>query len=148
MKRRHFLGCLAIILSFFLCMPNAAEAKNRKLTFVNHAPFAIYVVITYQAPDKDWIVHGWWKVNANGRRSLNFNIRSSNIYLFAEGNKRRTSWTGKSNDSRDRSFTVVSEGFKVNHPNIPRGSDRRKLRFNQVDIGDHTNYTYNFYYNR
>ncbi len=146
MKRRHFLGCLAIILSFFLCMPDMADAQNRKLTFVNRAPFTIYVAITYQSPNKDWLVRGWWKVNARGRRSVNFNIRSSNIYLYAEGNKSR--WTGSSNDRNDRTYTVVREGFKAIHPNIPRGSNQRDLRFNHTSIGNSTNFTYTFNYNR
>ncbi len=142
-KLSIFSLTLALLITFLI--PNIAKA-NRQLLLVNKAPFKIFVAYSYQDKSSNWIQRGWQAINARDAITLTVATNNNVMYLFAQSKANNAFWSGRNDDSNDRTYTVVDDAFKVFTGNVPKGKNRAKRRFNKISLqqGKVTKHTFNY----
>ncbi len=140
MKKIYGLALLFLMLLY--AAPSHAWQKQLNLTLINKHHSKIFAALCYKDSADNWVVIGWYTIKGNGRVTVRNQVRSSNIYLYAESDGRNHTWTGGSG-SRDRNYRVTTKPFKYISGSRPRG-ETRSVRFRLVDTKNYTNYNYTF----
>ncbi len=131
MKRKLIM--IFTVLAILCSMPSISEA-SRAITFVNKTSHDIYVAVRFKHKSNGWMTEGWWYVKAKSSAGVNLDSNNNVIYILGQNVGAGEYWRGDTNDKQDRSFTVVNEPFKVIGDNSPRGSGRKKERFNRASF--------------
>ncbi|TWH51851.1 DUF1036 domain-containing protein [Sporomusa sp. KB1] len=113
------------ILLAVVIVPQRAEAIN--INMENPYSDTIWTAIVYfEDSSNKWVTRGWYKVNPNSTRKLNFSgsTKKNSVYIHAYTSE--ASWGGYGTDPIKR--TVIKESFKYyDGENCPPGSNRRQV---------------------
>ncbi len=136
--------CLTFVFVLLCVFSGSAEAR-RTLVLKNQAPFDLYAAFCYQdSVSKQWIIKGWWKLNARGTRTVHLNTYNGNVYIYAENRHKKYAYAGKNSSARN--FLVFNHEFRTTNKTKPTGNESRIVRFNHINYKHHTKMTYTFYY--
>ena len=141
MFRKH-VGKLAVCAALLMCL-FASQAIAKQVVVTNKTTNNIFIAVCYKdSTSSEWVVRGWFSVDALSKNTFNVNTDNSIIYLH--GNAGKMQWNCKSKDS-SRSFNVVSDKFLYKKDSQrPQGKNFRGVSFCMTKLTNNGNFAFTF----
>ncbi len=141
MFRKH-VGKLAVCVALLMCL-FATQTLAKQLVMTNKSTSKIFVAVCYKdATTDEWVVRGWYTVDALSKSTVDVNTNNSLIYLHGMAGK--ISWTCKGKDT-SRSFYIVSDKFLYKKDKQrPQGKNLRSASFCMTKLTNNGNFAFIF----
>lgn len=135
------LIALCMVTFFASILPTQALAYTLHVT--NNYPHKLYVAsLEWSDSAGDWRTHGWWAVEPQSVRHINFNDSTAKINVYLYSYTSEASFGGEGYP-RSVARIVVNDRFDYLGPDAaPAGKNRRKVYFANYEISNgHVEYT-------
>lgn len=121
--------------------PDRAEAGTTssapsfdRIQLSNPCGAAIDAAISYQQPNKEWIVSGWWTIPPGGTSLTNAASVGRTVYIYARDTGGRE-WNGKSRAGSIDLAVVFGSAFSGSSSSLASKSGARVVSFFAWDTG-------------
>ena len=134
--------CLAICLALFMCL-FVTQALAKKLVLTNKTTKKVYVAVCYlDSTSNNWVVRGWYAVDALSKNVININTNNPKIYVHGKlGNINLRC----NNRSASRTFAVVSDKFLYKQgKQRPQGNGLRNVSFCETKLNSSGSFGFSF----
>ncbi|TWH48319.1 DUF1036 domain-containing protein [Sporomusa sp. KB1] len=142
MKKNVCKAILGLFLLLAVSIPQPAAAFD---IFIEN-PYSQTMwtsLVYYEDAAGKWVTRGWYKIEANSTRHLEFPSSTQRTFLYLHAYTSEASWGGIGEDAIKR--TVIKEGFKYyDGESCPPGGNRRQVSFDRLYMENESTGTFSW----